>query len=257
MIPAVDNVVQTGSGGAHQEVTRAPGQGTIAFFGGEPFKDPNGLQDSNGIAEVLESLLGGVREVAVLPTASAYENPSRALQRIEAGFDSLGIGVRAVMVMSRRDALDEGNAETLAESKCVYFMDGSPLHLVSVLKGTPSWEAILGAWQAGARILGVAGGAMALTDPMVDPRGGALTVGLGLMRSLALVPHYGGAEGEKFHRSIILAGGHVLVAGVPETRVLVRHPEGTWESLGSDMEVALFRAGKPVGLEELSSVRPG
>ena len=60
----------------------------------------------------------------------------------------------------------------------------------------PSWSA-----------LGAA--AMALTDPMVDARGGGLTIGLGLLDGLAVFPHFGDAHedehGEKLHRSVQLA----------------------------------------------------
>ena len=68
---------------------------------------------------------------------------------------------------------------------------GSPLHLKSVLKGSATFEALREAWAGGAVVAGSAAGAMVLTDPMVDPRGGALTVGLGLVDQLAVVPQFG------------------------------------------------------------------
>jgi len=65
-------------------------------------------------------------------------------------------------------------------------------------------------------VAGAGAGAMALTDPMVDPRGGALTVGLGLIEGLAVFTHYGDvaedAHGEKLHRSVLLAPAGVPVA---------------------------------------------
>ena len=56
---------------------------------------------------------------------------------------------------------------------------GSPMHLRSVLKGSAVLAALREAWRGGAVVAGSSAGAMVLTDPMVDPRGGALTVGLG------------------------------------------------------------------------------
>ena len=73
---------------------------------------------------------------------------------------------------------------------------------------------------------GSGGGAMALTDPMVDPRGGALTVGLGLVEGVAVVPHLGDvdqdAHGEKLHRSVALAPPGLPVAGIPVRTALLR-----------------------------------
>ena len=58
-------------------------------------------------------------------------------------------------------------------------------------------------------VAGAGAGAMVLTDPMVDPRGGALTLGLGLVDTLAVVPHFGDehedAHGQKLQRSVAMA----------------------------------------------------
>ena len=79
------------------------------------------------------------------------------------------------------------------------------MHLRSVLKGSATWEALVGAWRDGAVVAGSSAGAMVLTDPMVDPRGGALTVGLGMIEQLAVIPHFGNENSEKVHRSVTLA----------------------------------------------------
>jgi cyanophycinase len=77
---------------------------------------------------------------------------------------------------------------------------------------------------------------MALTDPMVDPRGGALTVGLGLIEGMAVFTHYGDvaedAHGEKLHRSVTLAPEGLPVVGIPERTALIREPAGRWRSAG-------------------------
>ena len=77
---------------------------------------------------------------------------------------------------------------------------------------------------------------MALTDPMVDARGGGLTIGLGLLGGVAVVPHFGDAHedvhGEKLHRSVLLAPHGTPVAGIPERTALIRDPAGSWRSEG-------------------------
>ena len=78
------------------------------------------------------------------------------------------------------------------------------MHLISVLKASAVWEALLEAWRGGCVVAGSSAGAMVLTDPMVDPRGGALTVGLGMVEQLAVIPHFGhenAAEGPSVDRA--------------------------------------------------------
>ena len=111
------------------------------------------------------------------------------------------------------------------------------MHLRSVLKGSAVWGALLDAWNDGAVVAGTAEAAMALTDPMVDARGGGLTIGLGLVSGVAVVPHFGDAAedgtGEKLHRSVQLAPRDVPLVGIPERTALIRDPSGTWRMAGA------------------------
>jgi cyanophycinase len=199
-------------------------------------------------AELLAA--SGSDEVLVLPTAAAYEHPEKAVQHAEAWFSSLGGRARGLMVLGRADAEDEDNAAVVRASRFVYLCGGSPMHLRSVLKASRVWEALLEAWRAGAAVAGSSAGAMVLTDPMVDPRGGALTVGLGMVEQLAVIPHFGHESAEKVHRSIALAAPGLPVVGIPERTALVRDPDGAWRQAGVG-EVQVFVSGKPAGLDAL------
>jgi cyanophycinase len=197
-------------------------------------------------AELLAA--SGSDEVLVLPTADAYEHPERAVVRAGEWFGPLGGRVEGLMVMSRADAEDPGAAAVMRSSRFVYLTGSSPMHLRSVLKGSKVWDALVSAWQDGAVIAGSAGAAMALTDPMVDARGGGLTLGLGLVSGVAVVPHFGDthedAHGQKLHRSVLLAPRGTPVAGVPERTALIRDPTGQWRSAGEG-SVAVFVNGAP------------
>lgn len=186
-------------------------------------------------AELLAA--SGGDEVLVLPTASAYEHPERSVARAAEWFEGLGARVEGLMVVARPDAEDTGVAAVLRKAKFVYLSGGSPMHLRSVLKGSAVWEALLDAWHSGAVIAGTAEAAMALTDPMVDARGGGLTLGLGLLTRLAVVPHFGDthedAHGEKLHRSVVLAPPGLPVAGIQERTALLRDPDGSWRVAGA------------------------
>jgi hypothetical protein len=67
---------------------------------------------------------------------------------------------------------------------------------------------------------------------MVDPRGGAYTVGLGLIRNLAVFPYHGTAADHLRERSIDLLPSPARLVGVDERTALVRDPGGTWRVLG-------------------------
>jgi cyanophycinase len=172
-------------------------------------------------------------EVLVLPTAAAYEHPDRAVATAERWFSSLGGRARGLMVLSRSDAEREANAAALRSSSFVYLGGGSPLHLRSVLKDSLVWDALLDAWHNGATVAGSSAGAMVLTDPMVDPRGGAFTLGLGLVEQLAVIPHASTWSHEKIGRTLALAATGLPVARIDERTALLRDPDGHWRAAGA------------------------
>jgi cyanophycinase len=217
--------------------------GPLALVGGDEWHDGCTFD-----AELLAA--SGGDEVLVLPTAAAYEHPEKAVARAEAWFAGLGGRVRGLMVLRRPEAQDEANAAAVRAARFVYLGGGSPMHLRSVLKSSLVWEALLAAWREGAVVAGSSAGAMVLTDPMVDPRGGALTVGLGMLEQLAVIPHFGHENAEKVHRSIALAAPGLPVVGVPERTALIRDPDGSWRQAGVG-EVQVFVSGKPAGFDAL------
>ncbi len=188
----------------------------------------------------------GSVEVLVLPTAAAYEHPERLVVRAGEWFEPLGGQVEGLMVLSRSDAEDVGAAAVMRKARLIYLAGGSPMHLRSVLKASLVWAALLEAWRDGAVVVGSSAAAMALTDPMVDARGGGLTIGLGLMTGVAVVPHFGDTHedghGEKLHRSVHLAPLGTPVAGIPERTALIRDPDGAWRTAGAG-RVAVYHDG--------------
>jgi cyanophycinase len=170
-------------------------------------------------------------------------------------FAALGAQVEGLMVVDRASANDPGMAAVVRGARFIYVAGGSPLHLRSVLKGSATFEALRAAWMAGAVVAGSAAGAMVLTDPMVDPRGGALTVGLGLVDQLAVVPHFGDgqddAHGQKLVRTVALAPKGLPVVGLPERTALMRDGAGHWTSAGAAAPVVFVNGGRTEGLAAL------
>jgi len=215
--------------------------GTLALVGGGEWQEGCTFD-----AEFLA--LSGTDKVLVLPTAGAYEHPERLVARAGSWFEGLGGKVEGLMVLTRADADNDGAAEIMRRARLVYLAGSSPMHIRSVLKNSAVWAALVTAWREGAVVIGSSGAAMALTDPMVDARGGGLTIGLGMVTGVAVVPHFGDAgedeHGQKMHRSVLLAPAGTPVVGIPERTALVREPGGSWRSAG-DQPVAVFLDGAP------------
>ncbi len=224
-----------------------PQAGPIALVGGGEWQEGCDFD-----AELAAA--AGASEVLVLPTAAAYEHPERVAGVAEQWLAKLGLRVRALMVLTRGQASEPAAVATARSARFVYLVGESPMHLRSVLKDSPLWDTLVATWREGAAIAGSSAGAMVLTDPMVDPRGGAFTVGLGLLREMAVIPHYGHESAEKMHRSLALAGPDFPVVGIPESSALVRDPDGRWRSAGRDTPV-VFVGGRPAGLEALPARR--
>ena len=200
--------------------------GPLALVGGGEW--------SAGAREFDAELLArsGADEVVVLPTAAAFEQPDRVGERAEAYFGELGAKVRTLQVLHRTEAEDPAIAKAVRAAKFVYLADGSPLHLRSVLKESALFDALLGAYHGGGVLAASGAGATLLCDPMVDPRGGAYTVGLGVVKNLAVFPYHGTAANHLRERSIDLLPRNAVLAGIDEATTLVKGPDG-WTVAGA------------------------
>jgi cyanophycinase len=218
--------------------------GPLALVGGDEFVAP--------CADFDRILLEQSRadEVLVLPTGAAYEQPQRVVDRAVAYFKGLGVPARGLMVLGRPDAQSADNAAAVAAARFVYLVGGSALHLRSVLKESAVWDALIQGWNAGATVAGSSAGAMVLGDPMVDPRGGAFTLGLGLVEQLAAIPHFDEWSPEKAHRVFQLAPAGVPVVSIHTQTALLRAPDGAWSTAGAG-QVEVFVDGKKAGLSAL------
>jgi cyanophycinase len=200
--------------------------GTVALQGGGPFAANDDL-DRRLLAEV------GAEHVVVLPTADAFETPQALVEAALAWGERLEVGVEALMVFTRSEALEPDPAAVVAAARAVYLVGDSPIHLRSVLTETPLWEAVRSVVEAGGLVAGVAGSAAALCDPMTDPRGGAFAIGLGLVPGLALATETESWTEERLHRTLKLADDltDVALAEVPTGSALIRRAAG-WELVG-------------------------
>lgn len=194
--------------------------GALVLQGGGPFVANDELD-----ARLLAGI-GGY--VAVLPTADAFEGPERLVASATEWASRHGVSVTACEVYTRNDAREESHAETIRGAAAVWVVGDSPIHLRSALMGTAVYAAIEERAEHGL-VVAVAGSAAALCDPMVDPRGGAYALGLGLVGGLALITESETWSRERLARSLSLAD--TPVAEVPTGAALERRG-GAWHVHG-------------------------
>jgi len=196
--------------------------GLLALFGGGPFVANDDL-DRSLLAEV------GAKTVVVLPTADAFEDPGTLIAAAMNWGERLGVDIEALMVMQRHDAEDAGAAGVIDAANAVYLVGDSPMHLRSALKDTAVFHALVGVIDRGGLVAGIGPSAAALCDPMLDLRGGAFTLGLGLAPGLAVVPESETWAADRLHRTISLA--NTPLVELPTGAAVVRRG-GTWELSG-------------------------
>lgn len=210
--------------------------GTLALVGGAEWRV--GCEFDRDLLE-----LSGGTEVLVAATAAAYEHPGRLVEAAARWFAEFGATVRELDVYSRADALDPAKIAPIADASFIYLAGTSPMHLRSVLKDSPAWQALGDAWRGGAVLAASSAGALALCDPMVDPRGGALTLGLGLLEQLAVVPHHDTWSEDKQKRTLKIAKAGLPIVGIDERTALIRDSAGGWRTEGAGSVVVHLNGG--------------
>jgi cyanophycinase len=224
--------------------------GGVALLGGGEVGEPD-------LATWLLEHAGGGR-VAVIPTARAFEHPEAEALRVAEWLGPAGAVVEALMATSRSDANDEGLAARLEDADLAYLSDGTALHLRTTLRGTALLAGLERLVERGGLLAASGAAATVLCDPMIDPRGGAPTVGLGLVRSFTLLSHLGGdpddPKGEKLHRAAALCPPTLPLVALPLGSGLLLGPGGSVEAFGRG-GIEVYLAGVPTedGLDVLRS----
>jgi cyanophycinase len=209
--------------------------GTIALAGGGEFAVPYEAIDRDLLAA------SGGGDVLVLPTGAAYEHPDRVVEHARAWFAALGATASGCRVLTRGDALLGEHADQVRAARFVYLAGGSALHLRSVFKRTPVWDALLEVVAAGGVVAGSSAGAMVLCDPLTDPRGGAFTLGLGMVEAMAVVSHAEEWPHDRLHRTLVLADAGMPLVCLDTGAAVVRSDETGWRAYG---KVTIYVDGK-------------
>ena len=189
------------------------------------------------------------RPIVVLPTAAAYEMPDQMLAIAATCLRGLGATVTPCRALTKSDAHDEHHVAAVRAASVVYFTSGSAMHVRTMLKGTPLWDAVLTAWRSGTALIGSGGGAMAFADPMIDPRGGAYTLGLGVIEGIAVLTEADQWTEERRRRVMRMADANTVVAMISTGAALLHTSEG-WSRHGT---LELSRSGAAIAIDELAA----
>jgi hypothetical protein len=170
-------------------------------------------------------------DVVILPTASAFIGAIEAAIDLSMLFEAGGARVEALMHLDRSSSDEPYFALRAREADIVVLSDGSPLHAKSVWHQTPIGEALRDA----PFVVTIGSVSSVLFETMIDPRGGAPTMGLGYRTGL-VVTTSGGEE--QLSRTRTLLGDDVILAVLGDSGVL--HGDGArWRVVAGD--VALTR----------------
>lgn len=202
--------------------------GTVVLQGGGPFVANDDLD-----ARLLGPLGG---PIAILPTAEAFENPDVLKASAQAWAERLHLSVVICDVFTRADAREEHHAQVVRTSSAVILAGDSSIHLRSTLLNTVVWDAVTEKAESGV-VVGIGNCAAALCDPMIDQRGGAFGLGLGLVTDFAAVVEVEKWSDERLRRTRQLATGPLveIPTGAAMSRV-----DSRWQIMGDVVVRGLY-----------------
>ena len=202
--------------------------GQFGLVGGEEFR--RGCEEMD--REIMRASGQDPARVLVIPTA-AVTGPAKAANDGVTHFGSLGGHAAQLMVLDRTQADDPDFVEATAGAGVVYFTGGSPGHLLEILRDSHLLKTILAAVDNGAVLAGSSAGAMVLGSYMRRPGGGGWVEALGIVPSVAVLPHHERQDPEETSQSLrAQAPAGLTVLGIDARTGCLGRP-GQWSVVGS------------------------
>ncbi|HTT58453.1 MAG TPA: hypothetical protein VMF33_00230 [Acidimicrobiales bacterium] len=196
----------------------------------------------DALTELLESRdelnVTSATGVVVLPTAAAFIGVTEAAIELALRFEARDARVEALMLTDRSSSDEPMFAQRVADAHLVVLSDGSALHARSVWLDTAVGQAIRDA----ETLIAIGSTASVLGDTMIDPRGGAPTIGLGYRSGLVIA---GPESDEQLARTRALLGERAVLAVLASNGIL-HHNGVKWRRVSGD--VVVTRGEKSVEL---------
>jgi cyanophycinase-like exopeptidase len=177
-------------------------------------------------------VLGRPIRIVLLPAAAARGRPDLAAATGRAAFERRAtagdhgpVEVTVARIVDAASAADPANVERIAAADLVHLPGGDPDLIPAILTGSPALAALEAAWRDGAVVAGASAGAMALAEWTWTANGGVR--GLGLVRGLAVVPHYDDIRRTRWQAALDeLAPGEIGYLGLDERTSVIAEPSG-------------------------------
>lgn len=123
----------------------------------------------------------GELDIVVVPTAAAFTGAPEACVTIAAVCNEFAARVEALMITDRSSTNEPYFADRLRQADLVVLADGSSLHARTTWRNSPIGDAL----KEARNLVAIGSVASVLGEVMIDPRGGAPTIGLGLFDDVA------------------------------------------------------------------------
>jgi cyanophycinase len=227
--------------------------------GGNEFRPGNEPQDRALAAWC------GQRPAHVVVTAAVRHDPDAAVRHAVDWFAALGLPMTELPMRNRTQAKSDETVEAARAAGATYLCGGDPGIVVTTLRDTAGWNALVGAWRDGAALAGSSAGAMALGEwtllkgRMPGDHERRYADALNLVPGVAVIPHWDefgatwapSAEAGRPRPDVGLLGLDAGTAAAWDGAVWRAMGRGRVIVIAPDGERTSFRDGAPIaGLPE-------
>ena len=185
--------------------------GMIALVGGDEFRE--GCEEMD--RTILEATGVDRPTVLIVPTAAAFQDPSRAAANGVAYFSALGARPSPLMALGAGESDDEEFVSPMRGADMVYLTGGDPRHLLDTLRGSRLLEELKGAMVMGSWM-----------------RFHGWTEALGIVDGVAVLPHHERSDPASVAKDLAKDAPVGLTAlGIDGGTACFAHPDG-WVVIG-------------------------
>ena len=170
------------------------------------------------LAECLTAQLPANADVVIVPLAAAFTGATEAALAVAQRLEGAPLTLEVLLVSDRESANTAHFAQRVADADAVIITDGSALHLRTTLRNT----ALETALRQAKLVVAIGSVATVFGDPMIDPRGGAPTTGMGLFTDAVLTVNSPTLERT---RELLPSDAELYVVGESEG---LYHHSGEW-----------------------------
>jgi cyanophycinase len=233
--------------------------GPLLLVGGNEFRPGNEPQDRALAAWC------GQRPAHVVVTAAVRHDPDAAVRHAVDWFAALGLPMTELPMRTRTQAKSAATVEAARAAGASYLCGGDPGIVVTTLRDTAGWDALVAAWRDGAALAGSSAGAMALGEwtllkgRMPGDHERRYADALNLVPGVAVIPHWDefgatwapSAEAGRPRPDAVLLGLDYATAAVWDGEAWRTMGRGRVTVIASDGERTTFGDGAPIaGLPE-------